>query len=49
MFAGLVVVLASVGLMVAVRQPRNALGWCLLGVPFLGLVNNVASSYSVLD
>ena len=38
-----------VGLTVAVRQPRNAIGWCLMGVPFFSVVNIAASTYSVLD
>ncbi len=46
---GLVVVFVLLGLLVAVRQPRNAIGWCLLGVPFLAVVTNGASTYSVLD
>ncbi len=46
---GLVAVTVTVGLLVAVRQPRNAIGWCLLGVPFFAVVTNGASTYSVLD
>ena len=38
-----------VGLTVAVRQPRNAIGWCLMGVPFFSVLNIAASTYSVLD
>jgi len=47
--AALGVVTVLVGLVVATRQPRNAMGWCLLGVPFLVVVMNAASTYSVLD
>ena len=47
--AALGVVTVLVGLVVATRQPRNAMGWCLLGVPFLIVVMDAASTYSVLD
>ena len=47
--AGLAAVTVLVGLLVAVRQPRNAMGWCLLGVPFLAVITIGASTYSVLD
>jgi len=47
--ASLAVVTVLVGLVVAVRQPRNATGWCLLGGAFLAVVMNAASTYSVLD
>jgi hypothetical protein len=38
-----------VGLVVARRQPRNAIGWCLLGCALFLSVDDTASSYSVLD
>jgi len=47
--ASLATVTVLVGLLVAVRQPLNAMGWCLLGVPFLAVVTLGASTYSVLD
>jgi len=47
--ASLAAVTVLVGLLVAVRQPGNAMGWCLLGVPFLAVVSIGASTYSVLD
>ena len=37
-----------VGVVVARRQPRNPIGWCLLGCAFFLTVDDVASSYSVL-
>jgi hypothetical protein len=37
-----------VGLVVARRQPRNPIGWCLLGCALFLSVDNAASSYSVL-
>jgi len=47
--ASLVSVTVLVGLVVAFRQPRNAMGWCLMGVPSLWVVGNAASAYSILD
>ena len=47
--SGLVTVAVLVGLVVAVRQPRNAMGWCLMGVAFFGVAVNAAGSYSILD
>jgi hypothetical protein len=38
-----------VGLVVARRQPRNPIGWCLLGSALFLSVDDTASSYSVLD
>jgi hypothetical protein len=48
-FASLLAVSVLVGLVIAVRQPRNAMGWCLMGVPFFAVISNAASTYSVLD
>jgi len=47
--ACLVTVPVLVGLAVAVRQPRNAMGWCLMGVPFFWVAGTAASTYSILD
>jgi len=47
--AGLFVVTVGVGLVIAFRQPRNVMGWFLLGVAFLAALSNAASTYSVLD
>jgi len=47
--ACLVGVPVAVGLVVAVRQPRNPMGWCLMGVPFFWVVGNAAGTYSILD
>jgi hypothetical protein len=38
-----------VGLIVARRQPRNPIGWCLLGAAAFLAFDSVGSSYSVLD
>ena len=38
-----------VGLVVALRQPRNPIGWCMLGCALFLSVDDTASSYSVLD
>ncbi len=38
-----------VGLIVARRQPRNPIGWCLLGCGAFLALDDVASLYSVLD
>jgi len=38
----------GVGLIVALRQPRNVMGWILLGVAIFFLLNSDASAYSVL-
>jgi hypothetical protein len=38
-----------VGFIVARRQPRNPIGWCMLGSAAFLAVDDVASSYSVLD
>ena len=44
----IITVFASVGLVVAYRQPRNAMGWLMYGAAFAFLVNAVASEYSVM-
>ena len=38
-----------VGLVVTRRQPRNPIGWCMLGCAVFLSVDDTASSYSVLD
>jgi hypothetical protein len=40
---------AVVGVVVAWHQPRNPLGWVLLGVSFFFLLDDLASSYAYLD
>jgi len=47
--AFLVSVAALVGLVVAVRQPRNAMGWFLMGAPFSWVVYNLTGTYLILD
>jgi hypothetical protein len=37
---------ATVGLVVAIRQPRNAIGWLCLGFGLLGGLNGFASEYA---
>ena len=49
MVALLTVVLAGVGLVVAWHQPRNPLGWLLLGAGVFLTLNSVASSLEVVD
>jgi len=43
-----VLVYAAVGVVIARRQPRNAVGWLLLGAIFLFLLSSEASSYVIL-
>ncbi len=38
-----------VGLVVARRQPKNPIGWCMLGCAVFLSIDDTASSYSVLD
>lgn len=38
-----------VGLLLAVRRPDNAMGWCLLGAALFFSMTGVGGSYSVLD
>jgi hypothetical protein len=40
---------AVVGVVVAWHQPRNPMGWVVLGVPFFLFLTDSASSYSYLD
>jgi hypothetical protein len=40
---------AVVGVIVAWHQPRNPMGWILLGVTFFFLLDSLASSYAYLD
>jgi hypothetical protein len=40
---------AVVGLIVAWHQPRNPMGWVLLGVTFFFLLDDLASSYAYFD
>jgi two-component system, NarL family, sensor kinase len=40
---------AAVGVVVAWHQPRNPMGWVLLGVSFFFLLDDLASSYAYLD
>ena len=48
-FAALVLSFSVVGLIVTLRQPRNAMGWILVGVGMCFIINSCASAYSVLD
>jgi hypothetical protein len=45
----LVVAFGTVGVVVARRQPRNRLGWILLGLLVLVGLGGIAESYAVLD
>jgi hypothetical protein len=45
----LIVAFGGVGLVVAYRQPRNRLGWFLLGLLSLLGLGSIAGSYAVLD
>jgi hypothetical protein len=40
---------AVVGVIVAWHQPRNPMGWVLLGVTFFFLLDDLASSYAFID
>src|SRR5450755_4182329 len=48
---GLVAVLAfgAVGVVVAMRQPRNVMGWILLGIPVCLVLNTDMSAYAAID
>ena len=39
----------SVGVVVAVRQPRNVMGWILLGIPVCLVLNTDMSAYAAID
>jgi hypothetical protein len=41
--------MAALGLLLAAKQPRNAIGWLLLGTALLGLLDSAARLYDVLD
>jgi len=45
----LILSFAVVGVIVAWHQPRNPMGWVLLGVTFFFLLDDLASSYAYLD
>jgi MFS family permease len=47
--AAVLVCFAVVGVIVAWHQPRNVMGWVLLGVTFFFLLENLGSSYAYLD
>jgi hypothetical protein len=47
--AGLCVTFGLMGVIVAWHQPRNPMGWVLLGVAFFFILNALAGSYAVLD
>src|SRR5258708_39313962 len=38
-----------VGFVVARRQPRNPIGWCMLGCAAVLAIDETASAYAVLD
>jgi hypothetical protein len=42
-------IFALTGFVVAVRQPRNAVGWILLGAALFGLLSSTSGSYAVWD
>ena len=42
-------IFALVGFVVALRKPRNAIGWILLGAALFGLLNSTGGSYAVWD
>ena len=49
---GLLVALAvfgGVGVVVAVRQPRNVMGWILIGIPVCLVLNTDMSAYAAID
>jgi len=47
--AALFLSFAVVGMIVAWHQPRNPMGWVLLGVTFFFILDDLASSYAYLD
>jgi len=42
-------IFALTGFVVALRQPRNAVGWILLGAALFGLLSSTSGSYAVWD
>src|SRR5450432_4408702 len=42
-------VFGSVGAVVAVRQPRNVMGWILIGIPVCLVLNTDMSAYAAID
>jgi hypothetical protein len=42
-------VFGSVGVVVAVRQPRNVMGWILIGIPVCLVLNTDMSAYAAID
>ena len=42
-------IIALAGCVVALRQPRNAIGWILLGTALFGLLSSTGGSYDVWD
>ena len=42
-------VFGGVGVVVAVRQPRNVMGWILIGVPVCLVLNTDMSAYAAID
>ncbi len=42
-------VFGSVGVVVAVRQPRNVMGWILIGIPVCLVMNTDMSAYAAID
>jgi hypothetical protein len=47
--AGLLLSFGLVGVVVAWHQPRNLMGWVLLGITFFFLLDELAGSYRTLD
>jgi hypothetical protein len=45
-FGAVLAAFATVGAVVAARQPRNAVGWLCLALGFLGSVNALAVPYA---
>jgi hypothetical protein len=43
------VTFGSVGVVVAVRQPRNVMGWILIGIPVCLVLNTDMSAYAAID
>jgi len=47
--AGLLLSFGLVGVVVAWHQPRNLMGWVLLGITFFFILDDLAGSYTTLD